>query len=204
MVATEMPISRPPTTSEKVDRVCFVSVPVSNERMNRFHTLPGEGSINSGNSVHLVTAYHKIITKMIVNKVKNTLPNRDFGLRRKRLVRLFPLVRTQVMLQPKKNPGGLNLRGSFAVEPASHALTNHPKIEISGAAYAKQQKTVHCWKPSTIRTLPSALEFHQIMRFSRSRALPPVGIWRFVLTLPRRLNVCLLKLDYTQSHDQIN
>ena len=31
--------------------------------------------------------------------------------------------------------------------------------------------------PSLIRTIPSASEFHRIMRILRSRAVPPVGIW---------------------------
>ncbi len=54
----------------------------------------------------------------------------------------------------------------------------------SGASYNIQQRS------STIQTILSALESHQINRFRESRAIPSVGN----LTLPRRFNFILLAI----------
>ena len=132
ITATEIPISKPPITSEKVDRVCFVSTPVSNDMMKRSHTLAGEGSKNSGKFVQRVSTYQRTIAKKIVNEVKNTLPNLDFGFQRERFIRLFLLVRAQFIFRSKRKPGGHDLRGSYAYRQQPILKKFARRLESSG------------------------------------------------------------------------
>jgi hypothetical protein len=62
-------MNNPPTTSEKVTRVCLINVPSSIESINLLQTEPGDGRINSGTAEYLVIPSQ---IKKITSKITGT------------------------------------------------------------------------------------------------------------------------------------